>query len=49
MADHLTIYAFDPFMTDPLVMYAKKGRGVPSYLSSTIDEFVLQISVQGKT
>jgi hypothetical protein len=35
----------DPFMADNLARYGNKGRGVPSYLSSTIvDEFILQLS-----
>jgi hypothetical protein len=39
------IAKFDPFMADHLARYGNKGRGVPSYLSSTIvDEFILQLS-----
>ena len=43
------IAKFDPFMADHLARYGNKGRGVPSYLSSTtVDELVLQLEGQVK-
>jgi len=44
------ICKFDPFIADHVARFGNKGKGVPSYLSSTtVDEFVLLLADHVKT